>query len=63
MLDTSMTVALIYDVCMHDCSVVKVNNLISQWQQMGVEAPHDTSLEDALTEVCYLSYTTHGSIT
>lgn len=33
------------------CSVVKVDNLISQWQQMGVEAPLDTSLEDALSEV------------
>ena len=32
-------------------SVVKVENLISQWQQMGVEAPLDTSLEDALSEV------------
>ena len=32
-------------------SIVRVDNLISQWQQMGVEAPHDTSLEDALTEV------------
>ena len=39
----------------NSCSVVKVDNLVNQWQQMGVEAPHDTSLEDALTEVCYLT--------
>lgn len=31
--------------------VVKVDDLINQWQQLGVEAPHDTSLEDALNEV------------
>ena len=32
-------------------SVVKVENLVNQWQQMGVEAPLDANLEDALSEV------------
>ena len=35
-------------------SIVRVDHLISQWQQLGVEGSHDTSLEDALNEVFQL---------
>ena len=42
---------LVLFIFVHCFSVVKIDNLVNQWQQMGVEAPHDTSLEDALTEV------------
>ena len=41
--------------CTPFLSVVKVDNLVSQWQQMGVEAPLDSSLEDTLAEVHILS--------
>ena len=50
-----MMIFVLY-ILKHLFSVVKVDNLVSQWQQIGVETPHDTSLEDVLTEVRTLSY-------
>ena len=45
--------------CMIFPSVVKVDNLVSQWQQMGVEATLDTSLEDVLSEVLSMTHDRH----
>ena len=39
------TVTILYD------RFVGVEELAQQWQTMGVEAPHNTSLEDVLKEV------------
>ena len=40
-------------VCVCVCSYVKVGSLVSEWQRLGVEAPHNTSLEELLSEVMY----------
>lgn len=48
-----------YRHIMYIPSVVKVDNLVSQWQQMGVEATLDTSLEDVLSEVLSMTHDRH----
>lgn len=39
------------DVCAKSHRFVGVDTLAQQWQRMGVEPPHNQSLEDALREV------------
>ena len=38
-------------MCVCVCRYVAVETLAQQWQRMGVEPPHNQSLEDALREV------------